>query len=43
VLQGAFVLAKATDGAEIAVQSLDHLRRYISLLFETGVPTARKS
>jgi TetR/AcrR family transcriptional repressor of nem operon len=40
VLQGAFVLAKATDGAEIAVRSLDHLHRYISLLFEAGEPAA---
>jgi TetR/AcrR family transcriptional repressor of nem operon len=33
VLQGAFVVAKATDGAQIAVCSVDHLRRYIELLF----------
>jgi TetR/AcrR family transcriptional repressor of nem operon len=38
VLQGAFVLAKATGGPEIAVESLDHLRRYVLLLLkpETG-------
>jgi TetR/AcrR family transcriptional repressor of nem operon len=34
VLQGAFILAKATGGAEIAVDSIDHLRRYITLLFQ---------
>ena len=33
VLQGAFVLAKATGGAEIAVECVDHLRRYVLLLF----------
>jgi TetR/AcrR family transcriptional regulator, transcriptional repressor for nem operon len=33
VLQGAFILAKAKGGAEIAVSSVDHLRRYIALLF----------
>ncbi|MGB7939409.1 MAG: TetR/AcrR family transcriptional regulator [Pseudolabrys sp.] len=34
VLQGAFVLAKAKGGAEIAAASIDHLHRYIELLFE---------
>jgi TetR/AcrR family transcriptional repressor of nem operon len=33
VLQGAFILAKATGGAAIAADSIDHLRRYIELLF----------
>jgi TetR/AcrR family transcriptional repressor of nem operon len=33
VLQGAFILAKAKGGADAAVQSLDHLRRYLELLF----------
>ena len=33
VLQGAFVVAKATDDREVVVESLDHLRRYIELLF----------
>ena len=33
VLQGAFILAKAKSGAEIAISSVDHLRRYIELLF----------
>src|SRR5579871_149588 len=34
VLQGAFILAKAKGGAEIAVSSVDHLRRYVELLFQ---------
>lgn len=36
VIQGAFVLAKAKGGPEIAADSLRHLRRYIELLF--GAP-----
>ena len=39
VLQGAFILAKAKGGADIAVSSADHLRRYIELLFQ---PNTRK-
>jgi TetR/AcrR family transcriptional regulator, transcriptional repressor for nem operon len=39
VLQGAFILAKARDSAEIAAESVDHLRRYVDLLFR---PEARK-
>ena len=33
VIQGAFILAKAKGSAEFAAESLDHLRRYIELLF----------
>ena len=33
VLQGSFILAKAKGSAEAAAQSIDHLRRYIELLF----------
>ncbi len=33
VLQGSFILAKATDRPEVAVSCIDHLRRYIELLF----------
>ncbi len=36
VLQGAFILAKAKGGAEIAADSIDHLRRYIEMLFGVG-------
>ena len=35
VLQGAFVLAKATGGAQVAADSLGHLRRYLTLLFHS--------
>ncbi len=34
VLQGAFILAKATGGRAIARDSVDHLKRYLLLLFE---------
>ena len=34
VLQGAFILAKAKGGAAIAAASIDHLHRYIDLLFQ---------
>lgn len=33
VLQGAFILAKATGGPVIAADSIDHLKRYIGFLF----------
>lgn len=36
VLQGAFILAKARGGAEIAADSIDHLIRYLHLLFGPG-------
>jgi TetR/AcrR family transcriptional regulator, transcriptional repressor for nem operon len=34
VVQGAIILAKAKGGADAAIESIDHLRRYIELLFE---------
>jgi TetR/AcrR family transcriptional regulator, transcriptional repressor for nem operon len=34
VLQGAFILAKATGGAKAAADAVDHLHRYIELLFQ---------
>ena len=34
VLQGAFILAKAKGGPDAAAASIDHLRRYIELLFK---------
>ena len=34
VIQGAFVLAKAKHGVEVAEESIDHLRRYVELLFK---------
>jgi TetR/AcrR family transcriptional repressor of nem operon len=33
VIQGAFILAKAKQSPEVAVACLDHLRRYLELLF----------
>jgi TetR/AcrR family transcriptional regulator, transcriptional repressor for nem operon len=36
VIQGGFILAKAKGSAAAAVESLDHLRRYIELLFGRG-------
>lgn len=33
VLQGSFILAKAKGGAEVAADSIDHLIRYLELLF----------
>ena len=35
VLQGAFILAKAKGSAAVAMDSIDHLRRYVELLFKT--------
>jgi len=43
VLQGAFVLAKAKGGAQVALSSLDHLRRYIVLLFQRPPNEGRKA
>lgn len=36
VIQGAFILAKAIGGAEVAADSIDHLTRYLKLLFSPG-------
>lgn len=33
VIQGAFILAKAQGSAAVAAESIDHLRRYLELLF----------
>ena len=33
VIQGSFIIAKGKGGAEVAAQSLDHLRRYIEQIF----------
>ena len=40
VLQGAFILAKATGDPGIARESVDHLRRYIEQLFR--IPAAKE-
>jgi TetR/AcrR family transcriptional repressor of nem operon len=36
ILQGAFILAKARNGPEAAWDSVDHLNRYVRLLFGHG-------
>jgi TetR/AcrR family transcriptional repressor of nem operon len=36
VIQGGFILAKAKGNASAAADSLDHLRRYLELLFSGG-------
>jgi len=41
VIQGSFILAKAKGGAAVAVRSLDHLRRYLELLF--AKPSRRRA
>lgn len=38
-IQGAFIIAKATGDPEQARSSLDHLARYIDLLFEPAKPS----
>lgn len=43
VLQGAFILAKAKGGPEIAIESVRHLKRYVALLFETPQSKAHTS
>jgi TetR/AcrR family transcriptional regulator, transcriptional repressor for nem operon len=35
-IQGAFILAKARGSATVAAESIDHLRRYLELLFRGG-------
>ncbi len=39
VIQGAFILAKAEGGTAIAAASIDHLRRYVEMLFGRASPT----
>ncbi|HLY43373.1 MAG TPA: TetR/AcrR family transcriptional regulator [Terracidiphilus sp.] len=40
-IQGAFVLAKAKHGVKVAADSIDHLRRYVEMLFSQPVPRQR--
>jgi TetR/AcrR family transcriptional regulator, transcriptional repressor for nem operon len=42
VLQGAIILAKAKGGADVAIESVEHLRRYIELLFKKETRSRRK-
>src|ERR1700733_8074901 len=39
-IQGAFILAKAANGAAVAVQCIDHLHSYLELLFVQPVKDA---
>lgn len=41
VLQGAFILAKAKDSVSIAIDSVNHLKRYVTLLFSRPQEEAR--
>jgi TetR/AcrR family transcriptional repressor of nem operon len=43
VLQGAFILAKAKGGAEIAAESIDHLTRYLQFLFAADVENSNRN
>ncbi len=43
VLQGAFILAKARGGPAVAAESIDHLRRYIELLFTVAGKTRKET
>jgi TetR/AcrR family transcriptional repressor of nem operon len=43
VLQGAFILAKAKGGPEIAAASVNHLRCYIELLFQTSTRKGKET
>lgn len=36
VIQGAFILAKAADDPAVALESIDHLKRYIQLVFDSN-------
>jgi TetR/AcrR family transcriptional repressor of nem operon len=42
VLQGAIILAKARGSAAVAIESIEHLRRYIELLFKKEKRTRGK-
>jgi TetR/AcrR family transcriptional regulator, transcriptional repressor for nem operon len=43
VLQGAFILAKAKDDAQIAAASVDHLIRYIEVLFNPASQKGKRA
>jgi TetR/AcrR family transcriptional repressor of nem operon len=42
VIQGAFILAKAKGGPEIATECLGHLRRYLEMLFNNPEPKVER-
>jgi TetR/AcrR family transcriptional repressor of nem operon len=43
VLQGTFVLAKAKGSPKVAVACVDHLHRYIEMLFRQALPRENDS
>ena len=43
VLQGAFIVAKAKGSAASAAASIDHLRRYIVMLFKSARPKSKET
>ena len=43
VLQGAIILAKGKGGVDVAIDSIDHLRRYIELLFQRSKTNVRRA
>lgn len=43
VLQGAFILAKASGARQTAIDSVDHLKRYLILLFQDRRPDRKGS
>jgi TetR/AcrR family transcriptional repressor of nem operon len=43
VLQGAFILAKAKGGPRVAADSIDHLRRYVEMLFNQNRTRRKES
>jgi TetR/AcrR family transcriptional repressor of nem operon len=42
-IQGAFILAKAKNGAAVAADAIDHLHRYIELLFKQSNPQVNRN
>ena len=43
VIQGAFILAKAKNNAAIAADCIDHLRRYLAMIFNGSTPKPDQS
>jgi TetR/AcrR family transcriptional regulator, transcriptional repressor for nem operon len=43
VIQGAFILAKARYGPAMAVESINHLRRYLEMIFDRPARTSRRA
>jgi TetR/AcrR family transcriptional repressor of nem operon len=42
VLQGSFIFAKAKQGPQVIRENLQHLRRYIQILFPQPQPKGKK-